>query len=245
MAKNKGTTPQNNWWEFYIVRYSVGTIIGALLFNAVASNSFLKPMLFGFDVDVKGSEFLYLGLLGFYGLAFCYLASAPILVFHATRFVHQSDSEKNTPKVLAALSFIFSILLIYCLTSNSVYASVGSALLLLFCGQCVLIWKTLNSSQENYMFYKGLTKARNKAEPEFLLSYRHLREHGNSFLIILMEFFLAFLMYLSDKLLMGIQTPEIKILAFGFMVVLWISPASFCWFIGTRIEWKLYQSANK
>lgn len=189
MAKKTVTVDQNNWWEFYIVRYAAGTIFGSLLFYAVASNSFLKPMLFGFEEAKDSSKLVYLGLLGFYGLAFCYIASAPILVFHATRFYHQNTAHSVIAKSIAAALFLVTGVLFYCFSNSLVYALIGPVVLTLMVGQFFLVYKTINSSNENFAFYQKLTSARNSVDPELLLSYKHLREHGNSFFIILMEFF--------------------------------------------------------
>lgn len=60
---------------------------------------------------------------------------------------------------------------------------------------------------------------------EYVQSYRHLREHGNAFLIILMEVTLAAAMYAAES----------TILLFN-LVVIWILPATFSWFLGTWLE---------
>ena len=63
----------------------------------------------------------------------------------------------------------------------------------------------------------------------YLESYKHLREHGNTFLIIIFEILLAILLY------------QIKDLTtFTIVIVLWILPAAFIWQFGNFLESKLY-----
>ncbi len=104
------------WWESYLVRYAIGTVIGALCAyilleaagddlksrflmippvtqdhisalveackkinaNACAAQLQLFQGLYSFNIA-------QLLLLGIYGLAYCYIASAPGLVIHAVR----------------------------------------------------------------------------------------------------------------------------------------------------------------
>lgn len=74
------------WWEYYLLRYLVGTVVGAVLvafLNWHSTSPFfgrLEPL-----VDLSDSAFLGVGLLAALGFAFCYIASLPILVLHATR----------------------------------------------------------------------------------------------------------------------------------------------------------------
>lgn len=77
------------WWEYYLVRYFVGTIVGTLIVIHIStqSDSFLHNVLYEklkTETD-KNIEVSSLILYGFVGLTFCYLASAPILLLHALR----------------------------------------------------------------------------------------------------------------------------------------------------------------
>ena len=79
-------------------------------------------------------------------------------------------------------------------------------------------------------FYVGLAKQR-RAESnstireDYTESYRHLREHGNALLIILMENILA----------LGLSNAHDLAMMVGLIVV-WIFPATFVWFIATWLE---------
>lgn len=75
----------SRWWEFYAVRYALGTVIGGVIFFFLCStNPVLQQLIFGANVHTLNAPILI--LLGAYGLAFCYFASAPVLVLHTTRF---------------------------------------------------------------------------------------------------------------------------------------------------------------
>jgi len=76
----------SHWWEFYAVRYGMGSVVGAVIFFFLCNtNPALKPMLFGAEGGkIDGT---ILTLLAGYGLTYCYIASAPILVFHVGRFL--------------------------------------------------------------------------------------------------------------------------------------------------------------
>lgn len=81
----------SRWWEFYFVRYFVGTALGAIIILFLAASDSptfsnhgaLAEVLKSFKPDKFESGYLW--LLAIVGLAYCYLASSPVLVLHATR----------------------------------------------------------------------------------------------------------------------------------------------------------------
>ncbi len=103
---NNAASIAGRWWESYLVRYFVGTLIGSVIVAALALE--LAPMLKsilmtkGASPD-KAAESLerlaaspaaaIIWIIA--GLAFCYVSSAPITVFHATRMY------RRFPNVLA------------------------------------------------------------------------------------------------------------------------------------------------
>ena len=88
-------------------------------------------------------------------------------------------------------------------------------------------------SNKSYIFnyYKSLAVERAKRQDgtskydEFIESYKHLREHGNAFFILLMELALALVLFSVEKIHIAL-----------LMVLLWIVPACFVWFLGTYLE---------
>ncbi|MDN0085190.1 hypothetical protein QU487_21000 [Crenobacter sp. SG2305] len=68
----------------------------------------------------------------------------------------------------------------------------------------------------------------------FTESYRHLREHGNSIIIIMMELIWAGAIHFFS-LVMKDDSPYIVVF-FAFLVILWLVPGSAAWQFGTRLE---------
>ncbi len=94
-----------------------------------------------------------------------------------------------------------------------------------------------NVRVENYQQTdKGLAAERAKRQDgtskydEFIESYKHLREHGNAFFILLMELVLALVLFSVEK-------THIALL----MALLWIAPACFVWFLGTYLELSIHK----
>lgn len=87
------TTGSNRWWESYLVRYFMPSIAGVATvgwLSSIAGNELKNILFFG----LLGTELSapVLTLLVIYGNLFCYVASYPILGFHATRVIDHDDS---------------------------------------------------------------------------------------------------------------------------------------------------------
>ena len=78
-------------WNYYFLRYGAGTIIGATLIWLVAIHGEVIGCPFFQNLLPKNSsgdtEFGGITILAALGFAFCYVASAPGLVFHSSRGV--------------------------------------------------------------------------------------------------------------------------------------------------------------
>ena len=228
------------WWEYYAVRYLVGSIVGAVIILYLATDScspFKVPDKDAFEVlkVLKESKFLGVTVLAALGFAFCYIASSPILIFHACR-VHlrfltfSKQQRKFTCRTFFAIVVtIFIVAIIYCIYFPSLARIPMVAVVTL---QIMLLsfvffdwFKTIQ------VFYDDLAKARTsnlkpKVErKDYITSYRHLREHGNAIAIIVLEVVLA------DALL---HSPSI--IPALFILVIWIIPGAFAWIIGTVLE---------
>jgi len=236
----------SRWWEFYLVRYFVGTVFGTLLIMLIvySPDSGINNLLSSNKITLSGFktnkfELSYLWLFGFIGLAYCYLSSAPILVFHSVRSVFKKTLVKNTfLKYLVIAILIFIVFLIknwnlIIKTLGGTYTTLAILLaLLIICTQFILL-VFLFSENELFSFYKKLAEkrsvTRHKITVEYVESYRHLREHGNAFLILIMEIFLCFILYNLDSLLL-----------ISCVLTLWIFPAGFVWYIGTYLESRIH-----
>ena len=105
-----------------------------------------------------------------------------------------------------------------------------------------LFFAFLNSSENITRYYQNLSSKRSKAtsdlsRKEYVESYRHLREHGNAFLIVVFEIVLAICLWNLPK-------DEIQIFA-PIIVSIWVLPGSIVWFVGTALENNMVSSNEK
>lgn len=242
-------TSSNRWWEFYFVRYFVGTTLGAIiiLFLAhsdspvFANQGQIAPVLK--LLKIEKFETGVIAALATIGLAFCYLASSPILVLHATR----GELLKIRDSLSRWRSFIF-LVLIFVVAGGQSYALwvamrmkgnpwvshdfyMGSLCLfivsIVFVGQLFLLWLSFTGREKNaFYYYDDLVTKRadaNEAGREYIESYRHLREHGNAFFIAFLELLLGVALFYSP-------------IPWAGLLFLWIFPAVGVWFFGTLLE---------
>lgn len=234
------------WWEFYFVRYFVGSVVGmgVIIFLNTAEGSPLKEKIFPSLANLKDAEANHLVLMAALGLAYCYIASAPILVMHMTRA--NLDFKRyfflDWRLLLGGGVTTTLILWFFCALQNTVlwswqfWSLVFVALVFAF--QAMLIGESLFTKfQSIYDYYKNLSRARadtSRVRAEFVESYRHLREHGNSFSIVFLE--------LGFALALG-SVKGINVLV--LLVIVWIAPACLAWLIGTYLESRLADVPTK
>jgi hypothetical protein len=238
----------SRWWEFYAVRYGMGSVVGALIFFFLCNtNPVLKPLLFGAETGKIDGTLLVL-LIG-YGLAYCYIASAPILVFHVGRFLLDIGKTKKASYLRNAL-FIFTLVgatAIFAYTRSAsgsllyFYSSVFALAFLVMCPQYLAITFTLFSSKELLVFYQKLANKRSASKGGIVDSYKHMREHGNSFLIVLLEIVLAVILFTAgnfEAFSTGAvsASKEIYVLPYIGIILVWILPAALVWLVGTLLE---------
>lgn len=228
----------NKWWEYYTVRYFVGTVIGALLvafLNSEPGSPFEGRLaMLG---DAKDATFLGLGLVAALGFAFCYIASSPILTLHATR-AHLREPIRGTNKYpyTAFILIALAVAIATCALWKVLPPAAAITLALVLGVQSALVLIAISTKftvVEN--FYRDLSTARAKVthkkdKPptsggEYVTSYRHLREHGNAFLIVLLEGILAYALLHSPT-----KSCAMAILA------AWLLPAATVWLLATVLE---------
>jgi len=206
------------WWEYYVLRYFVGTVVGAIA--AVYLTKLADSPFHGHDfpsLDDLGSPALKIAVLGALGFAFCYIASTPMLMIHSTR------AQFGLNPLGARWRFwAFTALLIAMVHGAMVLVlslkwwggrSLGALVFLVVVGiQVALIVDAhRNRFKAIRSFYWDLAQARakavaNNAGPnnpgavrEYVESYRHLREHGNAVAILILEFGLAFVLVAAQQ----------------------------------------------
>lgn len=237
----------SRWWEFYAVRYAMGTVVGGVVFFFLCmSNSVLKPLLFGADSGtIDGTR---LALFAAYGLAYCYIASAPILVFHVGRYMIEvrrpgSTSWMRLPIVFTVPTAITAAFYFANPSQGEMrlfYTSVAALAALLFWLECIVIGYTFFHSKQMFAFYQKLANKRSNAKGGITDSYKHMREHGNSFAIVVFEVALAVLLYAVG----GLASMPGSVLLYRNSVLLphvaailvWVLPAALVWVVGTLFE---------
>lgn len=232
-----------NWWEFYGIRYAQGTVIGAMIvYFLFARTESLKGILF-LPCDAKDFGMSHLILLAIYGLTYCYIASAPILVFHAGRgllFKSRTNSKPYKGNVIRLLSAFLPPIIItyfYLLSSNSVQ---GASALLIYTTILTLQVVTLFNIfifrwPESIAYYRIIIKKRKTFERSgYVESYKHIREHGNSFFIVFLQFILAIpiFIFVSQPHI----TDEDAVRHLCMIIFPWIIPAATIWAFGNKLE---------
>ena len=228
---------QVRWWEYYFVRYFPGTIVGALLILFLTGWS--RSSIYGLGlsaagnfVDLKGSTITALAALGF---VYCYIASAPILFWHATRAYLGLNPLNFRWRFWIASGVIIVALtgLAYVCFRLTTLNLLGLFLLLLSTviqvGMIVTAhWDRL---EKIFSFYSNLATARARKDAGvngYTESYRHLREHGNAVSIVCMEFVLAFVIVTAPR-------RAVALLA----LPVWVLPSAYAWFVATFLESRL------
>lgn len=272
------------WWENYLVRYFMPSIAGiaivAWLINVGPAN--LREILF-FGKEPASLDAPTLTLLVLYGNLFCYIASYPILCFHATRVTdfHQYVwRPRATDGYIAAALFGIGIVTVSLILSGATRVVASFLLAFIFVViQLLRIRESLKRptiqgyknrpSSSAYAYLVTLAMRRGVMdkktttttsalealdvddEPEesqdkivieqesrwrreFVDSYRHMREHGNSGFIFVLEIFLAAACY-GLVLLPGYDGTQVLSLI-GALLALWSLPAAFVHLLGQHLE---------
>jgi hypothetical protein len=244
------------FWEIYILRYSVGAVLGALiLFFLVKHNTPLSNLIFvksGEPIDI-----IQVGIFLAVGLLYSYLASAPILVFHAGRFLIPKKSgsvfsNSGIWTIIFLLSNLAFPIAFFFLSSMDIAIKYFFSLVIylasaIFTGQIIIIIRCQGQRAEQFIFYKNLAINRYYSKGGIVDSYRHLREHGNAFLIIIFEMILGVIMFAATMYSYFFnfeKNPDIYEIAANLVIVLivWILPAAIIWLIACYIEQEFVES---
>lgn len=264
----------NRWWELYIVRYAIGTVVGAMcvyfMLDTLGSEAkalwLMQPGITKEHIgalvelctqetsqacivqaqltqDLYGFNIAQLILLGIYGLAYTYFASAQVLVIHAIRriLLAKSEDDSQTEKpclVLGILIFIGSLLAIFGVGMMWQSGWLSYAILSLATVYLLLLSSLLLCESRNapalLAHYKKLHTARESKciDPD---SYKHLREHGNAFLLVL-----------HNVMLLGVVFAIHQALGTEWILVaiLWILPAAGVYMLAHKIEAEMIKDSD-
>lgn len=253
-GEKREESSSQRWWEFYGIRYGMGTVFGGIiLYFVFKNNNQLKPLLFlSQDGKLDGAQ---LTLFAAYGLVYCYISSAPILVLHAGRFILANKVAK--PRLYLRILLLFGLPLVA--LAITYYLSVGNSDDKLVCGatafllssitiiQFVFLLPALFSNDKLFQFYNKLSRKREKAKGDLVNSYKHLREHGNSFFIVLLEMALGTILYTSSKYTFNCKWLEYNdsLSRVVLILLLWIIPSVLVWLVGTYFELNFATKADE
>ncbi|MHC1751356.1 hypothetical protein [Humidesulfovibrio sp.] len=235
MAEQNGS---NRWWEGYLVRYFVPALFGIYIVRWILSFASQDSVLLfvnSTNVVSRIDSFSLAFLVGC-GFLFCYIASYPVLVFHATRVLDFGDygnslsSIFSNPYVSTLLLCVvcnFSMLYVPNILGWTVaYCIIFLSVCLFSLVQCYRLYKCYSLQKKyagqfndkasvGYAYTFKLAQRRTKSSTEqstvnvpdqengkdnfkrkvktmafysdISESYRHLREHGNTAFIVLLE----------------------------------------------------------
>lgn len=230
----------NRWWEFYGIRYGMGTVVGAIVvFYLVHEDELLKSILL-LPGDNKDLGMAHVTVIAALGLAYCYISSAPILVLHACRNEIQVYLTGfrcwSYVKIIASV-LVYSLFAWLIMGFNGGLGKAGWPSLFLLSGiggpVCYLVFRQILSVSKISRYYFQLTRKREKHKNvKYVESYRHLREHGNSFFIVFFEITLGVILYYLPE-----RSNDVKhIKDMIFILLLWVFPAIVVWFIAISLE---------
>ncbi len=246
-AEQPGASTSGRWWEYYAVRYAMGVATGALIVRALCScYPGLSKILGGNEpIDSSAAKALVWAAAG---LTYSYIASAPIFTMHVSRMYQRKLNRRSIGLALALVGsastpFIFGLFKWSYFDQHLGHKCAWSILLSLTAVQTFYCWKISTDANGLYGFYKRLSHKRTSDEEsgDLIESYRHLREHGNSMLIVLFEILLAAVFW-------GVrpQTTEsyAEVIIPAIAVLLWIGPSAIAWFAGSIIERRFSEDSS-
>jgi hypothetical protein len=286
------------WWENYAVRYLMPSVAGMAIVKWICwhgDNSLLSLLNLPLEVREPGIGFetASLILLFLYGNLFCYVASYPVLVFHATRVLdfsndrwrhHGFDGYIATSVLgilaLGSVHYLHEYRRGLALALTLVFAALQVRRVFLVLaernrtrmegcagirgedeGDVTLLYAYVfrlatrrgkREIRENTVLPKRevirpdndvktsderVTTSELKGEAlwhkEYVETYRHLREHGNSAFIFVLELVLATLIYC---VMIPNESGAKQLSAIGLLFAIWASPAVSVHLVGQFLE---------
>jgi hypothetical protein len=245
-GKSPNTAAGTRFWEYYFLRYMLGTILGAAIVQILCGNNpFFNQYV---SKIVGGASALSITaasvtMVAASGLAYCYIASAPILVLHAARYLLFS--------FWGIVGAVVSIGILAIATALSLWKPClwPACVLSLVLIQAIVIVAVLCKKDEFYAFYRDLDLARRRPPESGLVeSYRHLCEHANSLFIVVLELLLALVLFHAGKE-SGSDVVECPCSSHGlfvhwFIFIVWLLPSVAVWSMASFIEYKFSRSPS-
>jgi hypothetical protein len=229
---SKDSGKATRWWERYYVRYFVGTVLGVVIIFVLREKAALHCDFEQIIPPLKEATGWQLSAITAAGLAYCYIASAPVLTLHAIRG-GLNLAALNSHMLLGIFLVVFAGIPFGAWGLSHWFRS-GSAFGLTLAGALVFVQLVLVAIAQRKdfgkvnNFYDDLVKARYeeaKAGTDYKDSYRHMREHGNAMMIVILEILLGAVLATIEK------APALVV-----VLVVWLIPAAYVWVIGSTLE---------
>lgn len=228
-----GNSNNSRWWETYLVRYITGSVVGAVIVYIILKK-FKIDLIPCFD-EIQSTNLVVLALLGF---LYCYLASAPITLLHATRGLFGKSgglkiSNRIFIEMMVLTCLVSALLALFTYPELWVFSFFSGLILFNLYFHSINLLAKVDQQKEWQTWYATLAISRKNGSKEFIESYRHLREHGNAFFIVLMEVALAIPLYMIASIP---WQSEAKVALVLFAITIWLIPGMICWFLGNLLE---------
>lgn len=265
------------WWENYLVRYFLPSIAGMIIVKWLDENTDQALSRYLFVLNVTADEFGSAHLISWilFGSLYCYIASYPILVFHATRALDFKDARAKITHYLNPIywtlifvllaffavkidNYCFSLTLVLAYSFFQIYriykvhytdgfknksASLAYAYLWKLSRRRGII-KSTTTSQSNTAVPSesqavddddsDQTVTFEECDKDLSDSYRHLREHGNTAFIFMLELALCPILYVCLKY----DKDYLSLSLLTIALFLWVTPAVFVHLLGQHLERK-------
>ncbi len=220
------------WWETYALRYFVGMTLGGLSVHHLSQKLDLPwlPDLAEHEALKNNNFGTWLILYGALGLAYCYIASAPMLVLHSTRMSMRKVCLSCSTLTFSIVGVAICLTLVFAHNVDPSTAISGTIFVLLLLLQIALIFTSIerrikDSPRTRFLtFYKRLATERRLAETNIIPSYMHMREHGNAFA--------NFILVAALTLILSEVPREYSIYA----LIAWVAPGAACWILASQLE---------
>ena len=223
----------HRWWESYLVRYLAGNIFAVLCFFYVVwfhsdivleklklencqKGELLSAVLSFVCAKDKEINAVNLFVVFVFGFLYMYIASIPIFFAHAVRGLFY-----KTNNMFFAFFGLVGFAISFKMGLFNIIFFLGIVLFALsFCSV------NISSYIENIACKrKQVNNGKSYYSDEYITTYKHLREHGNAYGIILMEIIFTYCLI------------EFKFSLWFFIA--WICFGFYGWFLGQYLEFKM------
>ncbi|WP_459990258.1 hypothetical protein [Methylosoma difficile] len=199
-------------------------------------------------IDITEINFANIFVVGVFGFLYMYISSIPIFYLHIFRGIFLDKTKKDKMwfiyifyLVVIASSLIFQSFPLFIFSIISIISFLFARRVFKYLKDSTKKRDQIRSEKkddtsiltllDNLFIRSRITPAQHQTSlfsPEYIISYKHDREHGNAFGIILMEILFAWYLVTSEFSIWGL--------------VAWLLLGFSGWFLGIYLEYKMVNS---